>query len=76
MYDYRTIQDRLHKLALMRRLCRPPRYIVTYNYHTNNTQWMGDYYTTSLTEVFAFGDMVKRYGGICSCNIGVSAYNY
>jgi len=46
-------------------------YIVSYWYHDPFyvIEQEGEYYTNSLTDVFAFCDFVKRCGGRCSCNI-------
>ena len=47
------------------------KYVINYWYRDPfyNKEHSGDYYTNSLTDVFAFCDMVKRYGGTCRCEI-------
>jgi hypothetical protein len=46
-------------------------YTVTYWFRdpNYNKEWQGTYITNSLADVGAFYDMVKRYGGTCSCTI-------
>jgi hypothetical protein len=36
--------------------------------YTVQERW-GSYYLGSLAEVYAFGDMVKGYGGTSKCNL-------
>ena len=47
------------------------KYCISYWYHDPNYAYevSGDYFTDSLTDVFAFCDMVRRYGGRCTCRI-------
>jgi hypothetical protein len=46
-------------------------YVMTYWYRDSRygKEHGGEYYTNSLTDVFAFGDMIKRLGGTCMCDI-------
>ncbi len=46
-------------------------YVMNYWYRDPmyNQERSGTWFIGSLIEVFAYGDMVKRYGGRCSCNL-------
>jgi len=46
-------------------------YVVSYWYHHPDYVYevSGDFYTSSLTDVFAFTDFVKRIGGTARCSI-------
>lgn len=46
------------------------KYIIHYSYRNKRgEQVSGEWHTNNLTEVYAFGGMIDRYGGRMTCKI-------